>query len=468
MPCDTLAEFRDLARYRKSFNGDLMMAKSRPQKFYYFETFPFESAKGPLLVLGKIDKALLDEVKKLGKTMRAKGECSFKDNVVALNVTDGKITDDQLRKALAHANVRREGSVGNGDKAAPENKGNGEALGQPPEKFSAARAALQKLLDKADDLAWDERELKSGKAADEKLTQVERWIVEVESALAASEPANKLLANQLNVQARDPRAKLFKPELDAAGKLLAKQTALVQSAQTDIAAMRRKLVPLKLLAKELTLSGRVFPLELRSATLKYSVHGDKTRTVHNRKDVIKALGVEITKLAPKPTSTKFLSAELEKEAVDRAIAVAEKECPWTEIQTDGRWLPLNAIVVHVGKPAASLGWHFVSPSDARPATLKTVAEALDEFAEGKLNTNQLMAAVSAAIDALAKHVRGADPAAPMHRSARVTLARQGARWASVSHYPEPGAVPPGWNLKGKPVRLKAGSPTVTAPACRGA
>ena len=60
MPCETLAEFQDLATYRKSFNGDLMMAKSRPQKFYFFETFAFETTKGPLLVLGKIDKSLLD------------------------------------------------------------------------------------------------------------------------------------------------------------------------------------------------------------------------------------------------------------------------------------------------------------------------------------------------------------------------------------------------------------------------
>ncbi|MEO6409659.1 MAG: hypothetical protein ABIO45_13025 [Burkholderiaceae bacterium] len=468
MPCDTLAEFRDLATYRKSFNGDLMMAKSRPQKFYFFETFPFETTKGPLLVLGKIDKSLLDEVKKLGKTMRAKGECSFKDNVVALHATDGKLTEDMVRKALALANVRREFTLGDGDASVAESKGSGEALGLPPEKFTAARGNLQKLLDKAKDLAWKDADFKRGKEADDKVNQVERYIAEVGNALTAGEAGTKALATQLQMQAKDTRAKFFKTEFDASTKLLARQQALVKEVEKEVADLKRRLISLRLLAKELTASSRIFELKLQGAGLKYSVHGDKTRTLHNEKDVLKALGTLIVKHAPKPTASKFLNADLELEAIYRAVGVAQKECLWTEVQANGRWSPLDSLVVFVGKPATGAGWAFVNPADVGPPALKAIDEALDDFREGKTNTAQAMGAVDAALKVVADHARGADAGAPMIASARVTLARQGGRWASVSHYPDKAAAPPGWNLKGKSVRLKTDSPPMVAPACRGA
>ena len=467
MPCDTLAEFLDLATYRKSFNGDLMMAKSRPQKFYYFESFPFETTKGPLLVLGKIDKSLLDELKKLGKTIKAKGLCSFKDNVVALTVTDGKLAEEQLKKALALANVRRESTVGDGDAPAPENKGKGEALGLPSEKFTSVRADLQKLLDKAKEIAWKDSDIKRGKEADDKVLQVQRYLIEVDGAIAASHAATKLLENQLRAQARDPKAKLFKPEFDATAKLLARQAALVKDAEKAMDGIRRQLVATRLLAKELTLSGRVFDMRLRSATIKYSIHGDKTRTVHNEKDLMTALGAEIARHLAKPTASKFLNAELENEAVARAVAIAQRDCVWTEVQADGRWAPLNSLVVFVGKPAAGQGWSFVSPPTAGADARKAIEDVIEDFREGKANTKVLLDGVDAAIETLAKAMKGIKAEAPMIASARITLARQGGRWASVSHYPDRTAVPPGWNLRGKQVRLKADSPVVVAQAPRG-
>lgn len=469
MPCDTLAEFRDLARYRKSFNGDLMMAKSRPQKFYYFETFPFESAKGPLLVLGKIDKALLDEVKKLGKTVKAKGLCSFKDNVVALTVTDGKLDESQLKKALALANVRREGTVGTGDAGPGENKGKGDALGAPSEKFTAARDSLRKLVEGADKLAWNERDIKSGAEADDKIKEVKRFILDVESAVTAGEAAAKALATQLKAEAREPRAKFFQADFNATHKLMARQEALVKDAEKEVAGLRRRLIALELLGKELNLAGRVVELRVRSAMLKYSVHGDKTKTLHNEHDVLKALGAEVLKLAgaAKPTASNFLNPELEQEAVDRAVAIAQKQCPWTEVQTDGRWAPLNSLVVFVGKPAQSMGWNFVDKPDAAGDTIKVVAEAIAEFCAGKASPDALKGKVGAALLALDELVKGRSKA-PMVRSARVMLARSGGRWASVSHYPDRAAMPPGWNIKGKTVRLKADAPGVSAPACSGA
>lgn len=471
MPCDTLAEFRDLATYRKSFNGDLMMAKSRPQKFYYFESFPFEATKGPLLVLGKIDKTLLDELKKLGKTIKAKGLCSFKDNVVELTVTDGKIDDAQIKKALAHAQVRREATINTGDADRPEHKfkdkEKGPTLAEPSEKFVKARAELQKLMDKSDAQGWNDRDMKRGSDAEDKITEVERFIRQVDAAITEAEGPTRLLANQLNVEAKDPRAALYKAEFDATRKLLARQATLVKEAEKEVADLRRRLISLKLLAKDFALRERVVELRLRSATLKYSLHADKTKTLHNEKDVQKALGAEVLKLAgaSKETASKFLNPELEKEAVARAIAVAQKECPWTEIQTDGRWGPLAAMVVFVGKPAASQGWNFVDKPDLAADAMKVVADLLGEFRDGKFSPSDLKSKIDAAMVELDQQVKGTKPKAAMIRSARVTLAREGGRWASVSHYPDRSAVPPGWNLKGKPVRLKADAPVVTAPAC---
>ena len=467
MPCDTLAEFRDLATYRKSFNGDLMMAKSRPQKFYLFENFPFETAKGPLLVLGKIDKGLLDELKKLGKTIKAKGECSFKDNVVALNVTDGKLDESLLKKALALANVKREGTVGDGDSAMPENKGKGEALGLPSEKFTASRGAVQKLLDRKKEVAFVQSNVKRGADAEDKIRAVERYLLDVQDGVEAAEAASKAMGTQWQAERRDPRAKLFQREFEATVKLMTKQAALVKELEKEAAALRKELLPLKLLAKELTASSRVFELKLRAATLKYSVHGDKTRTLHNEKDVRNALDALVAKLAPKPTASKFLTALLEKEAVNRAVGLANQQCKWTEIQTDGRWTPLNAMVFFLGKPVRAEGWSLVDPSDAGESASKQVGEALDEFREGKLNTAQAMTQVNEALDKLAEQAEtGAK--APMIRNARVTLVRVGGKWTSPSHYPDRGAAPPGWSIRGKTVRAQADAQPMVAPTCVGA
>ena len=468
MPCETLAEFQDLATYRKSFNGDLMMAKSRPQKFYFFEAFAFETTKGPLLVLGKIDKSLLDEIKKVGKTIRAKGQCSFKDNVVALNVTDGKLSEELVRKALALASVRREFTLGDGDAAVPESKGKGETLGLPPDKFTSARANLQKLLDKSKELAWKDADFKRGSEADNKVNQVERYLADVGAALTSGEAGSKALATQLQAEQKDKRAQFFKTEFAASSKLLERQKALVKEVEKEVGDLKRRLVSLKAIAAELTASSRIFELKLHGTALKYSNHGDKTRTLHNHKDVLKALGALIVKSAPKPTANKFLNADLELEAIYRAVSVAQKECPWTEIQVNGRWAPLSSLVIFVGKPAGRAGWSFVDASNPGPDAIKAVAAALEDFAEGTTNTLKAMTAVDAALKTFFDHVRGADPDAPMIASARVTLSRQGGRWVSVSHAPDASAAPPGWNLKGKPVRLKAETVMVMAPACRGA
>ena len=137
------------------------------------------------------------------------------------------------------------------------------------------------------------------------------------------------------------------------------------------------------------------------------------------------------------------------------------------MQVNGRWAPLDSLVVYVGKPADAKGWCFVDGSDTGPQAMKAIEAALDEFRKGKTNTAQAMGAVEAALKTIADHARGADKA-PMVLGARVTLARQGGRWVSVSHTPDKTAPPPGWNLKGKPVRLKPETVMVIAPACRGA
>ena len=271
----------------------------------------------------------------------------------------------------------------------------------------------------------------------------------------------------MSAQAKDKRAKFFKAEFEASTKLLARHQALVKETEKEVADLKRRLVTLKLLGKELTASSRVFELKLHGIVLKYSVHGDRTRTLHNERDVVKALKDAVMKAAPKPTPNKFLNAELELEAIYRAVGVAQKECPWTEVQVERRWKSLDGLVVFVGKPDVAKGWCFVDGGDTGPQAMKAIEAALDDFREGSTNTAKAIDAVDAALKAVVDHAKGADRA-PTVTSARVTLARQGGRWVSVSHAPDKDAAPPGWNLKGKPVRLKADAPMVIAPACRGA
>ena len=470
MPCDTLAEFRDLATYRKSFNGDLMMAKSRPQKFYFFETFPFETTKGPLLVLGKIDKALLDEVKKLGKAIKAKGLCSFKDNVVALTVTDGKIGDDQLKKALTLAQVRRESTISTGDADRPENKfadkAKGPVLAEPPEKFVAARKTLQGLVDGADKLAWNDRDIKRASQAQDKITEVERFIREVDSAIDAAEAPAKLLAQQIQREAADPRAKQYQAEFDATRKLMKHQDALVKDAAKKVADLRRDLVSLKLVSKGLEASEKVVELRWRSTTLKFSEYSDKTRIVHNEKDVLKAIAAEVSKRigANKETASKFLNPTLQNQAVSRAIAAAKEQCPWNEIEEGGRWGPLSSLTVWVGKPALHAGWGFGKRRNDQEETMKVAGVIFDQFSKGKCATKDMAGRFDAVLRALDEHLQGIKPQSPIVAYARVKLERNGGSWASIGQAPDPQRSAADWNLTGKSVRVDAKTSPVSAPS----
>ena len=170
------------------------------------------------------------------------------------------------------------------------------------------------------------------------------------------------------------------------------------------------------------------------------------------------------------TSSSFLSPELEKEAVDRALKVA-RQCVWDEVWDSGKndWVPLDRFFVYVGPPqrVRSRGWgHSVkrnTDSEGNSQSKMRLAEAnklLNAFRKGKIDQNQLMKALNVSM------ARSDDGGAILQPVARVMVDRSGSGWTNTSQYPTDDS--PGWDLVGRKVRRsRDGDEGVIAPQASG-
>lgn len=189
---------------------------------------------------------------------------------------------------------------------------------------------------------------------------------------------------------------------------------------------------------------------------------DGKRKVIDRDKVLKSAVLQAeTRLAKTRQSSLFHSPELEKQAVDRAMAIVKGQCPWTEIQTaPGVWGPLDTVTVVLGPPKGAVGWGWAVERKVDAKKVLTSANSsLEKFRDGRIDQDALLAELDVVLST------ADDGSVPMVKQARVTLKRAGTAWTSLTHFPSAGDAP-GWSLEGKTVRATPTGAGVVAPAAR--
>jgi hypothetical protein len=195
------------------------------------------------------------------------------------------------------------------------------------------------------------------------------------------------------------------------------------------------------------------------ATFHYETQPDGKRKIVNLQEVLKQLAEE-TSIAKTSKSSMFISHVLEKEAVERALAIVKAQCPWTEYLDGSTWKPLDTVTVVLGKPRKLAGWGYAVGRDIdAKKTLVDANQVIERFRDGKIDVDQMLEGLDVSF------ATAADGSVPLVKEARVTLQRMGNAWSSLTHFPSAGETV-GWSLTGRTVRKSAKDAPVVAPACR--
>jgi hypothetical protein len=217
-----------------------------------------------------------------------------------------------------------------------------------------------------------------------------------------------------------------------------------------------------------------FRLGTVAIVVEYETDPNGKRKIKNEAQLLKtveeiAVGLE-GRVAKTSTSSNFLSPELEKEAVDRAIRVAGS-CIWDEEwdQQKKDWIPLDRFFVYVGPPKVvkSKGWGHIAlrnkDSEGNSVPKMKLIEAnkiLNAFRAGKIDQDKLMKMMNVSM------AKSDDGGVILQPVARVMVDRSGTGWINTSQYPTEDK--PGWSLKGKKVRKsRDGGDGITAPEASG-
>ena len=525
MPCESLAEFQELAKYRKSFNGDLQIAKSKPVKLVVLEGFQFEKGqKGLALVLGAVPTELMNQLKANAGKLKAAGSLAFGNDGLKVTVKSGKLADGDMKKALDLAQVKRPFTIAaaGAEREADETEDEGEAEGAPlppklqgaGEAFLAAQRALEGFFrERVAAMQWHEAEIRTQQDAQRKITEVQATIAGLRTRIADTDKKAKDLAGELKELKKDAQVSRYsKGQLSKLETAIQKQQEDANKLRHQIETQERKLPELELLAgkhgasrhgaqTDLGLQARraatggVTPdqsdnvhgvsearvqgakdhevqlteLKWRRTKIKVEQTAEGRRKVVNATDVLKALVTDLNQLDRVATSTasKFHSHELEREAVQRAIDKVKDECVWTEFLDGTTWKPLETVTVYVGPPRKAAGWGMsVSrKSDAKKA-VDDANKVLERYRRGEIDQQEMLDGLDVVMSTVEEQGRNGKTTSsvPMVKSARVTLGRTGSGWTSITHFPDPTATPPGWTLTGQFVRRDARSPQQTAPA----
>jgi hypothetical protein len=144
----------------------------------------------------------------------------------------------------------------------------------------------------------------------------------------------------------------------------------------------------------------------------------------------------------------FVSHVLEKEAVERALAIANA-CPWTEWKDGDDWKPIETITIVLGKPKKLAGWGYAVARnvDAKKVLLDANA-VIERFRNGTIDQTDMLKGLDTSF------ATADDGSVPLVKEVRVTLGMMGGSWSSITHFPSAGEAI-GWSLTGKTVRKNA-------------
>lgn len=169
------------------------------------------------------------------------------------------------------------------------------------------------------------------------------------------------------------------------------------------------------------------------------------------------------RLTPASASSSFHSPELEREAVERAVAIATAAgLQWKEISTqDGTgWEPLQDMTIIIGKPkkSRSVGWGL-SLEQIKTEVKLELADAnriLDDFRDGNIDLDTMLEGLNS------KLILDGDGGAKMMTHARLFVQKTSKGWASTTHFPSADGAP-SWSLSERWVRESDGVNVVEKP-----
>ena len=355
--------------------------------------------------------------------------------------------------------------------------------------------------------AWHNKEIKTQQDAEAKLPQAQLLVDALEVKIAAVEAKIVLLNANIVAQgkARDEASKFTPGVAKKATVQIEKDQASIAKLQAQIAKIRSEpaYVALKTLTSQAnkhgsarhgaqtgvelqarrTATGGTSPdqpdnphgtsqpradgggaplnsIKWNKVTVTWEDEPGGKRKVVNKQEVLKNLAEE-THLAKTSKSSMFISHVLEKEAVDRAIAIANGQCPWTEWKDGDEWKPIDAVTIVLGKPKKLAGWGYAVGRDVDPKkTLVDANAVIEDFRNGKIDQAAMLKGLDTSF------ATADDGSVPLVKEVRVTLGRMGGAWSSITHFPSAGETV-GWNIAGRTVRRSAkAAEEVVPPAFR--
>lgn len=110
MPCSSIAEIRN--GHKVELKKDIAKVKAKGVPFFYYKSFPLESAKkGPVLLVGKMVAELKEELKTAKIAPSVMGLCARADEKIQFQVIAGKKDVTPLKQAMKSATCDEDAEI---------------------------------------------------------------------------------------------------------------------------------------------------------------------------------------------------------------------------------------------------------------------------------------------------------------------------------------------------------------------
>jgi hypothetical protein len=134
MPFNDLALIRNHTEYKKVLKQELGKVAGVPVKFHIFEKFKFANKTAPLMIVGKYDPKLIDEIKDTGAVFKAKGRCAKNGDTIEFATDQGTMPEPSLKTTMTDGESTgktvKELTIGSGgkDEVLGEKQASGEVI----------------------------------------------------------------------------------------------------------------------------------------------------------------------------------------------------------------------------------------------------------------------------------------------------------------------------------------------------
>lgn len=168
-------------------------------------------------------------------------------------------------------------------------------------------------------------------------------------------------------------------------------------------------------------------------TIKWEEKGGK-RVIKKKAEIVKTVIDELNNTFGASKSSIFLNPALEKEAVDKAMKIANEQCTWTQWKKGNDWEDITSLTVVVPEPKSALGYGMATERAAGfvKTSAAEAAKAVKDFESGKISIDGLLEKLNVQLKTDRTGVGAA-----MIRRARVVLTRANVNspWKNKTQFP---------------------------------